>query len=148
MTSVHVYLNFLGNCLEAFTYYQSVFGGQLTDLTRFSEMPASPDQAPIDPAYADQIMHVQLQITDSFILMGSDLPAEWAAGFVNGTNVTLSLNTSSRQEADSLFEALSSEGQVSMPMGDTFWNAYFGMLTDRFGVQWMVSFDQNQQAKA
>jgi PhnB protein len=76
--------------------------------------------------------------------MGSDTGGEWAPTFVQGNNFSISLNTDSREEADHLFNGLSDGGQVTMPMENTFWGDYFGMFTDKFGINWMVSFPTEQ----
>lgn len=79
--------------------------------------------------------------------MGSDTGGEWAANYIKGNNFYISINTDNNVEADRLFNDLSQEGQVIMPMNKTFWDAYFGMFTDKFGIQWMVSFDDANRNK-
>jgi PhnB protein len=86
-------------------------------------------------------MHVSLPISQETMLMGSDTGGEWATSFLQGNNFSLSLNTDSREEADRLAAALSEGGVVTMPLADTFWGAYFGMWTDKFGINWMVNYD-------
>ena len=78
-------------------------------------------------------------------LMGSDTGGEWATTFQQGNNFSISINTDSKEEADRLFSGLSAGGKVTMPPAKTFWSEYFGMFTDKFGINWMVSFDSNQQ---
>ena len=85
-------------------------------------------------------MHVGLPIGNT-ILMGSDTGGDWAAKLIEGNNFSVSVNTESKEEADRIFNGLKAEGQITMPMENTFWGAYFGMLTDKFGIQWMVNFD-------
>ena len=144
MTTVNVYLTFNGNCLEAFEFYQSVFGGEFPYVGRFKEMPADAGQ-PVSPEEGDKIMHISLPISQETMLMGSDTGGEWASGFAQGNNFSISINTDSKEKADSLFGGLSADGQVTMPMDSTFWGDYFGMFTDKFGINWMVSFAENQQ---
>ncbi|MDO9552971.1 VOC family protein [Rhodonellum sp.] len=139
MLTANIYLNFLGNCEEAFNFYQSVLGGELEDLTRFSEMPPQEGMPPLSEEMANQIMHVSLPISKETFLMGSDTGGEWAPKFIQGNNFSISLKTNDKSEADRLFHGLSVEGQITMPMGDTFWDAYFGMFTDKFGINWMIS---------
>ena len=140
MTAVNPYLNFSGNCEEAFDFYRSVFGGEFLMVMRFKDVPAEYQMADSE---AEKIMHVSLPIGPGTVLMGSDTPA--AMGPVtNGTNFFISISTGSEAEATALFNGLSAGGQISMPLGKAFWGAYFGMLTDKFGVQWMVSYDYNQ----
>lgn len=145
MATVNAYLTFNGQCEEAFTFYQSVFGGEFPYLGRFNEMPPG-EGGGMSEEEGNRIMHVTLPISKETCLMGSDTGGEWAAGFVQGNNVSLSINTDSKEEADRLFSALSAGGQVSMPMNATFWGAYFGMFTDRFGIHWMVNYDAPQVA--
>lgn len=140
MTTVNVYLNFNGNCEEAFNFYKSVLGGEFPYIGRFKEMPPQEGMKPLSAEEGEKIMHVTLPISKETSLMGSDTGGEWAPGFVQGNNFSISINTESKAEADRLFKGLSAGGQVTMPMSDTFWGSYFGMFTDKFGVNWMVSF--------
>jgi PhnB protein len=140
MATVNVYLTFNGNCEEAFNFYKSVFGGEFPYLGRFGEMPPS-DEHKVPAEHANRIMHVSLPISKETVIMGSDTGGEWATGFTQGNNFSVSISTDSREEADRLFNGLSAGGTVTMAMNPTFWGDYFGMFTDKFGVQWMVSFD-------
>jgi PhnB protein len=146
MPTIHTYLNFNGNCEEAFLFYKSVFGGEFTYLGRFADMPPQENMPPMPPEMSEKIMHVSLPISKERILMGSDTGGEWAPEFVQGNNFSISVNADSRGEADRLFLALSEGGLMTMPMGDTFWGAYFGMATDKFGINWMISFGQEEQS--
>lgn len=140
MATVNVYLTFNGNCKEAFDFYKSVFGGDYPYVGTFGEMPPTEGKT-MPEADKDKIMHISLPISQETILMGSDTGGEWAAHFNQGNNVSLSVNTESRAEAEKLFNGLSAGGQVTMPLADTFWGAYFGMWTDKFGINWMVNYD-------
>ena len=140
MTTTNTYLNFNGNCEEAFLHYQSVFGGEFAYLGRFGEMPASEDYK-VAESDKDKIMHISLPIGSS-ILMGSDVGAEWAPTYKQGNNFSISISATSKEEADRIFNALAKGGQVAMPMNQTFWGDYFGMMTDKFGVNWMMSFNE------
>lgn len=139
MATVNTYLTFNGNCEEAFNFYKSVFGGDFAYIGRFGEMPEG-DGYSVPEADKNKIMHVGLPIGNT-ILMGSDTGGDWAAKLIEGNNFSVSVNTESKEEADRIFNGLTAEGQITMPMEDTFWGAYFGMLTDKFGIQWMVNFD-------
>lgn len=145
MASVNVYLTFNGNCEEAFNFYKSVFGGDFPYVGRFNEMPPQPSQPPLPEEMGNKIMHVSLPISTETMLMGSDTGGEWGAGYQQGNNFSISVSTESKNEADKLFIGLSAGGKVIMPMNDTFWGSYFGMLTDQFGVNWMVGFDAQPQ---
>ncbi len=142
MAQINVYLNFEGNCLEAFEFYKSVFGGEFPYVGKFSDMPPS-EEYPVNEADKNKIMHIALPISQETILMGSDVTDNTCkeGKFVKGNNIQLSANTGSREEAEKIFNGISAGGQVTMPLQDTFWGAYFGMWTDKFGISWMVNYD-------
>lgn len=142
MATANTYLNFNGNCEEAFNFYKSVFGGEFSYIGRFSEMPDS-EEYKVPEADKNKIMHVGLPIGTT-TLMGSDTGGEWAPSFVQGNNFSISITADSKQEADKLFHALVEGGKITMPLDKTFWGDYFGMLTDKFGINWMVSFNEQQ----
>jgi PhnB protein len=141
MTTVNAYLIFDGNCEEAFNFYQSVFGGVFPYVGRYSEMPP---EMPLPEKDRNKIMHMSLPIGDHTVLMGSDAGGASEGKTVAGNNISLSVNTGSQQEADRIFNGLSAGGKITMPLDKTFWGAYFGMLTDKFGIHWMVNYDFNQ----
>lgn len=144
MATVNVYLTFNGNCEEAFLFYQSVFGGEFPYIGKFKDMPQEEGNK-MDPAMAEKIMHVSLPISKETCIMGSDTGGEWASSYKEGNNFSISINASSKEEADRLFKGLSAGGNVTMPMDNTFWGDYFGMWTDKFGINWMMSFNENQK---
>lgn len=144
MATVNAYLTFNGNCEEAFLFYQSVFGGEFPYIGRFKDMPQEGGNK-MDPALAEKIMHVSLPISKETCLMGSDTGGEWASSFKEGTNFSISITASSKEEADRLFRGLSAGGNVTMPMDSTFWGDYFGMWQDKFGINWMMSYNENQK---
>ncbi|MFE3846524.1 VOC family protein [Flavobacterium sp. LB3P45] len=144
MASINPYLIFNGNCEEAFLFYQSVFGGEFPYLGKFKDMPPAEGNPVLSEADGNKIMHVTLPIGYGSVLMGSD--SNSASGEVAfGQNVSLSINAKSKEEADKLFNGLSTEGTVTMPMNQTFWGAYFGMFVDKFGINWMMNFDENEK---
>lgn len=140
MASVNVYLTFNGNCREAFDFYKSVFGGDYPYIGTFGEMPPVEGQEAKEED-KNKIMHVSLPISKETTLMGSDAGCEWVSQFKAGNNFSISINADSKEEADKLFAGLSAGGLVTMEMADTFWGAYFGMFTDKFGINWMVNYD-------
>lgn len=145
MPVVNVYLTFNGNCEAAFNFYKSVFGGEFPFMGRFKDMPPSePGAKTISAEEGERVMHVSLPISKETVLMGSDTGGEWAADYKQGNNFAISITAQSKNEADSLFEALSKGGTVKMPLNNTFWGDYFGMLTDKFGINWMMSFSENK----
>lgn len=138
MINIEPYLNFNGNCEDAFSFYKSVFGGEFSYISRFEDMPPQEGVPPMPEEFKRRIMHVSLRV-GGIMLMGSDTGGGWAPKFVVGNNVTLTLNADNRQEADKLFKKLSEGGKVIMPMADMFWGAYYGMFTDKFEVNWMIT---------
>lgn len=144
MTTINVYLTFNGNCEEAFNFYKSVFGGEFQYLGRFGEMPPQEGMPPVPEAAKNLIMHVSLPISNETVLMGSDASESFGQKVDMGNNFSISINTDSKEEADRLFNALSAGGKVVMPMNNTFWGAYFGMLQDPFGINWMVNVNVNK----
>ncbi len=138
MARINPYLTFNGNCEEAFNFYKSVFGGEFDHIGKFKDMPENPE-CPISESDKNKVMHVSLPISKETILMGSDTSGEWSNNFNQGNNFSISINTDNIKEADKLFSDLSQKGKIMMPMNKTFWNSYFGMFTDKYGIQWMVS---------
>ena len=140
MTTINPYINFNGTCEEAFNLYKSIFGGEFTVMQRFNEMPDDvPEEHKPSESEGEKIMHVTLPIGKHAILMGSDYP-EKTDNIQAGNNFSISVDTSSEDEADKYFNELSKGGKVIMPMDKTFWGSLFGMLVDKFGIQWMVSY--------
>ena len=138
MATVNPYLVFNGNCEAAFLFYESVFETKIPYMGKFGEMPES--ESKLSENEANRVMHVTLPIGKDTVLMGSDTNA--ASGDVKfGENLSISINAENIAEADKLFNGLSEGGIIKMPIQKTFWNAYFGMFTDKFGIHWMVNFD-------
>ena len=147
MPTVNVYLTFNGNCKEAFDFYKSVFGGEFPYVGTFAEMPPQEGMPPVPDDFKDKIMHISLPVSDETVIMGSDTGGEWASDFKQGNNFSISINADSKAEADKLFNGLSEGGKVTMPMDSTFWGDYFGMFTDKFGINWMVGFNEESKEK-
>lgn len=142
MAQINPYLTFNGNCEEAFNFYKSVFGGEFPYIGRFKDMPS---ETPLPENVGNLIMHVTLPISSETILMGSDSNEAFGQVAQAGTNVAISINTDSEDEATKLFNGLSAGGKVTMPLEKTFWGAFFGMFTDKFGIHWMVNYDYEQK---
>lgn len=136
-TIVNVYLTFNGSCEEAFNFYKSVFGGEFPYIGRFGEMPAG--EKPLPEADKNKIMHVSLPISKETMLMGSDTGGEWASNYKEGNNFAISVSADTTAECEKIFNALATGGMVTMPLAKTFWSEAFGMLTDKFRINWMVS---------
>lgn len=141
MATISPYLNFNGNCEEAFLFYQSVFGGEFTFMGRFKDMPS---EKTLTEEQGNKIMHVSLPIHSDIHLMGSDTME--AATTTVSSAISISINAASEEEANKLFDGLSKNGKITMPLQKTFWGALFGMFTDTFGINWMVNYDYEQKA--
>ncbi len=136
---LETYLTFNGNCREAFEFYREVFGGEFNLLSTFAEGP--PDMG-VPEADMDLILHLSLPIGSS-VLMGSDTTSAFGPPPEVGGNFSLSVTADSMKQCDELFASLSEGGAVIMPMAKTFWGSYFGRFTDKFGINWMISFEMS-----
>ncbi len=142
MITINPYLNFPGNTEEAFNFYKQVFGGEFLTVQRFKD---TPESARVPEHEKDKLMHIALAVGNNTLLMGTDALESMGHSVTMGTNHHLSIDTESEAEAQKLYDNLSAGGKATIPMGKMFWGAYFGMCTDKFGVQWMVSFDPNKK---
>jgi len=142
MATINPYLNFNGNTEEAFNFYKSVFGGEFAAVMRFGDAPGC-EGMPVAESDKGKIMHIALPIGNGNLLMATDTIESMGQTLTEGNNFSISINAESREEADKLFGGLSNDGKVEMPLADAFWGDYFGMLQDKFGVRWMVSYDKN-----
>jgi PhnB protein len=132
--TIQPYLTFGGRCQEAVDFYREALGAEVQMLMRFKEAPDQPPPGMVPDNWGDKIMHVSFKIGDA-VLMASD---GCASSEKNFQGFSLSVTAANEAEADRKFAALSKNGQVTMPLGKTFFAKRFGMLVDRFGVSWMV----------
>jgi PhnB protein len=131
MHSFNPYLTFDGDCEEAFRFYQDCFGGNITIIQRFGDSPM-----PVPDSHKDKIMHMELE-AHPVHLMGSDGSPQHQV--MKGNTVTFNLAFHDSAEQETIFNKLAAGGKVSMPLENTFWGSRFGMLTDKFGVHWMLN---------
>ena len=127
------YLAFDGNCAEAMRFYADALGGTLGIMTT-GQSPFA-DQCP--PEHRDRVMHARLELEGGMFLYGGDCPANMPHQGIHG--VSLTLNYDSVGKAEQVFNALAKGGNVTMPFSDTFWAKKFGMVTDKFGCNWIVN---------
>ena len=142
MKTINPYLSFNGNCEEVFNFYKSVFEVDFLTLQRFKDMPKNSDydEMYLSENEKEKIMYVALPLGKETILMACDLPE--AKGKTNfGNNISISIQAESLEEATKLFNSISSDGKIYMSLGKAFWNAYFGMCTDKFGINWIVNYN-------
>ena len=144
MPTINPHLNYNGNAEEAFTFYKSVFGGEFSKITRLKDL-ESPDFL-VDEKDANKIMYIALPIGNN-TLMANDVPSFLGKVNENENRSKISISASSKEEADKLFNGLAAGGQIEMPMSDSPWGSYFGMLRDKYGIEWMVDFDPKHKAK-
>ena len=131
---LNTYLTFDDNCREVFEFYRSIFGGEFETLMTFRD---GPEDMNVAEEELDRIMHVSLPIGSS-VLMDSDSCSGFGLPPVVGNNFSLSFQAESREHADEVFAKLSDGGEAKWPMGDMFWGAYFGGCTNKFGINWQV----------
>ena len=132
---VQAYLFFAGRCEEAVEFYKKALGAEVEMIMRFKDSPEPPQPGMVPPGSENKIMHVSFRIGDSMV-MASDGRCEGAPSF---QGFSLSLTVANEAEADRKFAALAEGGQVQMPLSKTFWSPRFGIVSDRFGVGWMIS---------
>lgn len=118
-------------------FYKSVFNGTIEGLRYFESAP----MMEVDPEYKKKVLHAVLHFGETTIMASDTLPG---FPYVAGNNINLSLNIPVVEEAERIFRAMSEGGKVNMPFEDTFWGARFGMLTDQFGINWMVNCEQKK----
>lgn len=133
MPQINPHINFNGNAEEAFTFYKSVFGGEFSKIIRFKDL-AGPE-FPVPEKEADKIMHIALSIGNS-ALMGNDVPESMGRTNENENRSKIYISAESKEEAVQLFNGLSAGGQIEVPMEES-----FGMFRDRYGIEWIVSFE-------
>ncbi|RCH54892.1 VOC family protein [Mucilaginibacter hurinus] len=139
---INPYLYFKGNTEEAFNFYSSVFGTEIVMIMRFKD---TPEAGNVSAADQDKIMHIALPIGKNNVLMGNDMVGADADKLTIGTNFHISFSAESKEQADNIFAWLSSGGTITVPLETSFWGAYFGMCTDKYNIQWMVSYDERYQ---
>ena len=144
MATVNVYLTFNGNAEEAFNFYKSVFGGEFVTIMRFKDL--STPENPVAENEANKIMHIALPIGKN-VLMGNDVPERMGRVNENENRSKISISAESKEEADRVFEGLTTGGNIEVPMGESPWGSYFGMFRDKYGIEWMVDFDPKYAGK-
>jgi PhnB protein len=138
MKALNITLMFDGQTEAVFNFYKSVFGGEFTALQRMKDMPGRGADLPADQK--EKILFMSLPLAKG-ALSGMDMPAGMPP-VVAGTNFTISLDLDSEGEVTKVFNGLAKGGQVRFPLGPQFWATYFGMLTDQYGVTWMLTYNK------
>ncbi|GAA1961127.1 VOC family protein [Microbacterium deminutum] len=138
MPSLNPYLSFKNQAREAMEFYRGVFGGDLT-VSTFAEYPGMTD----DPAEQDLVMHAQLETPDGFVLMGADTPSRME--YEKPAGISVSVSGDDESSLEGYWQKLSDGGSVTMPFDTPPWGGKFGMLTDRYGIDWMVAVNAAQE---
>jgi len=133
----NITLAFNGNTEAAFNFYKSVFGGEFIHVQRMSDIPHPPQDTSAEEA--NKILHIALPIGSSSVLNGMDVPGSRPAVNI-GNNFMVTIDTEGEEETKKIFDGLAQGANITIPLDHQFWGAYFGMLTDKFGIQWMLSY--------
>jgi PhnB protein len=141
MRTINPWINFNGNAEEAFTFYKSVFGGEFAKITRFGDLSSA--EFPVAENDANKIMHIALRIGKHNVLIANDVPEFMGRINENENRSKIVVSAESREEADRIFNGLSTGGDIEGPIGDGPWGTYAGMFRDKYGIEWIVEFDPN-----
>jgi PhnB protein len=141
MAMINPYINFNGNAEEAFHFYRSVFGGEFAKIVRFKELASS--QFQVSEHEREKIMHIALPIGKN-VLLANDVPESMGRVNENENRSKISISAESREEADKIYNGLSFGAKIEMPLGNSPWGSYFGMLRDQYGIEWTVEFDPKE----
>ena len=140
MARTSTYLNFDGNTEDAFLFYKTVFKSEFSSpIHRMADAPPMPGMPPLSDDEKNLVMHIELPILGGHVLMGTDTLKSMGHSLTVGNNFSINLEPDTREETERLFNALAEGGKITMPLQDMFWGAYFGSVTDKFGVNWMVN---------
>ncbi|WP_158825848.1 VOC family protein [Mucilaginibacter lacusdianchii] len=142
MRTINPWINFNGNAEEAFTFYKSVFGGEFTKIVRFKDLAS--DEFSVADNEAHKIMYIALPIGKNNVLIANDVPEFMGRVNENENRSKILISVESREEADRIFTGLSAGGDIEGPIGDSPWDTYAGMFRDKYGIEWIVEFDPNQ----
>lgn len=135
MKAIEPYLIFNGNCEDVFSFYSSVFGVEVSFVTRYKDMP---DNTDVPESDMKRILHITLPVSKNVILMGADSMSNMENTV--GNNIFLSLDMESKEEAVRIYQRLSENGVIIMPLEETFWTELYAMFTDKFGINWMINY--------
>lgn len=143
MKAINPWINFNGNAEEAFNFYKSVFGGEFTKVIRFKDLASA--EFPVSENDANKIMHISLPIGKNNVLIANDVPEILGRTNENENRSKIAVSAESREEADKIYNGLSTGGDIEGPIGDSPWGSYAGMFRDKYGIEWIVEFDPNDQ---
>jgi len=146
MAKIHVYLNFNGNCEEAFQFYETVFNTSNKGIYRYSDVPPDPNMPSLSDEDKSKVMHTAIQINDDTMLMGSDVIEGFGQKLSFGNSTYIMLDVTSPEEARILFDRLAKEAQnLEMDLGETFFAEQFASIQDKYGIYWMIHYEGNKK---
>ncbi len=138
MAKINPWINFNGNAEEAFTFYKSVFGGEFSKIVRFKDLASA--EFPVPDSEAEKIMLISLPIGKDDTLIANDVPSFMGTVSEHENRSKIAVSAESKEEAGAIFNGLSAGGEVEGPIGQSPWGTYFGMLRDKYGIEWTVEF--------
>ncbi len=138
--TLNPWINFNGNAEEAFNFYKSVFGGEFATVTRFKDIASA--EYPVAESEAEKLMKITLPIGGGNMLIGNDVPAFMGKVSENENRSKIYVAADNQEEAEKIFDGLSADGQVEVPMGDGEGSS-FAMFRDKYGIEWVVEFEPN-----
>ncbi|MFJ3389062.1 MULTISPECIES: VOC family protein [unclassified Lysinibacillus] len=138
--AVEVYLIFNGNCREAVSFYEKVFNANKPEIMTFGDSPQNPNY-PLPEEAKDLVMHTRLSIFGSTVMFSDTFPGN---PFTTGNNVTLAVVSDDETQMRKAFDGLKEGGEVKMELQETFWSKCYGSLTDKFGIEWQFSYEENK----
>ena len=141
MPHINPHVNFNGNAEAAFGFYRSVFGGEFTRVVRFKDLSGA--GIPIAKHEENKIMHIALPIGNGSTLMANDVPEAMGRTNEKENRSKIVITADSKEQADKLFNGLSAGGEIEAPIGDSPWGSYFGCFRDKYGIEWIVDYDAN-----
>ena len=146
MAKIHAYLNFNGNCKEAFDFYGKVFQAASLGTYLYDDMPSDPNMPALPEDAKGKVMHTAIRINESTMLMGSDVVEGFGHKATNGNSTYIMLDTATADEARTLHQALSQDAKLmEMDLGETFFAEQYSSFQDKFGIYWMIHFEGNKK---
>ena len=139
--TIHPWINFNGNAEEAFTFYKTIFGGEISKVVRLKDL-ATPE-FPVTENDANNIMQIVLTVGNNQMLIGNDVPEFLGKVNENENRSKIAITVDSAEDVERIFSGLSVEGQVEVPLGVSPWGTYFGMFRDKYGIEWIIECNQN-----
>ena len=144
ITKFNPHVTYNGNCEKAFDFYKTIFGGNYSKVIRYNEMHQESGAPSVPAEVGNQIRHIELPLNNDTLLIGSDNAEHGSPELNVGNNLKISITTDERSEGERLFNALSQEGTVKVPFGDSFWGSFYGSLIDKFGIHWLIEVPINK----